>query len=261
MRSKHLIIAAGVAASALVPGSAVAQSGAPTIRNPPVLQPRAPTPRLSTMLNVAPKTAAPSPDLRDVVYDLNVTYTQSTLYNPTLNRQDNVKLRSYQGTGVNPNAPFVGPQLEIYPGQTVRMNLNNQLPPDTTCPVRGGSANVPHCFNGTNMHTHGLWINPSGNSDNVLISVNPGVNFQYEYNIPPDHPAGTYLVSLAPARLDGAAGVQRHGRSIDRARHASADAIGKWRSRHAVAADPQPAIPRARDGVSADPVCLPRQQQ
>jgi FtsP/CotA-like multicopper oxidase with cupredoxin domain len=58
--------------------------------------------------------------------------------------------------------------------------------------VRGGSANVPHCFNGTNLHTHGLWINPSGNSDNVLISVNPGIQFQYEYNIPPDHPAGTF---------------------------------------------------------------------
>ena len=56
----------------------------------------------------------------------------------------------------------------------------------------GGSVNMPHCFNGTNLHTHGLWINPSGNSDNVLISVNPGVDFQYEYNIPPDHPAGTF---------------------------------------------------------------------
>ncbi len=192
MRSKQLIIAAGVAVSTVVPGSAVAQSGAPAILNPPVLQPRAPAPRLSTMMNVTPKTAAPSQDLRDVVYDLNVTYTQSTLYNPTLDRPDNVKLRSYQGTGVKPNAPFVGPQIEVYPGQTVRVNLNNQLPADTTCPTRGGSVNIPHCFNGTNLHTHGLWINPSGNSDNVLLSVNPGVNFQYEYNIPPDHPAGTY---------------------------------------------------------------------
>jgi FtsP/CotA-like multicopper oxidase with cupredoxin domain len=42
------------------------------------------------------------------------------------------------------------------------------------------------------MHTHGLWINPAGNSDNVLISINPGVDFQYEYNVPTDHPAGTF---------------------------------------------------------------------
>ena len=52
--------------------------------------------------------------------------------------------------------------------------------------------NNPHCFNGTNLHSHGLWISPTGNGDNVLLSINPGVSFQYEYNIPPDHPAGTF---------------------------------------------------------------------
>jgi FtsP/CotA-like multicopper oxidase with cupredoxin domain len=51
---------------------------------------------------------------------------------------------------------------------------------------------VPHCFNDTNMHTHGLWVSPAGNSDNVLISINPSVTFEYEYNIPSDHPAGTF---------------------------------------------------------------------
>jgi FtsP/CotA-like multicopper oxidase with cupredoxin domain len=35
-------------------------------------------------------------------------------------------------------------------------------------------------------------VNPAGNSDNVLISVDPGVSFEYEYNIPSDHPAGTF---------------------------------------------------------------------
>ena len=121
-----------------------------------------------------------------------MAYTDSQLWNPTENRSDKVRLRSYQGTGVNPNAPFVAPLIEIYPGQTVRMTLHNKLPTIPTCPSNGGSANIPHCFNGTNLHAHGLWVNPSGNSDNVLISVNPGVSFQYEYNIPPDHPAGTF---------------------------------------------------------------------
>ncbi|MFH1343147.1 MAG: multicopper oxidase domain-containing protein [Pseudomonadota bacterium] len=144
------------------------------------------------MMNVAPRAAVPAPEARDIVYDLIVKYTESQLWNPTTNRQDKVKLRSYQGRGVNPDAPFVGPQIEVYPGQTVRMTLHNELPADSTCGVRSGSTNIPHCFNGTNLHTHGLWINPSGNSDNVLISVNPGVQFQYEYNIPPDHPAGTF---------------------------------------------------------------------
>jgi FtsP/CotA-like multicopper oxidase with cupredoxin domain len=182
---------AALVTSVAIPNIAAAQ-GAPDIVNPEVLRPRAPATRLGTLLNVAPQVAVPPSEQRDIVYDLNVTYTESQLWNPTVGRPDKVKLRSYQGAGMNPAAPFVGPQIEVYPGQTVRMTLNNKLPADTTCPTRGGSANVPHCFNGTNLHTHGLWINPSGNSDNVLISVNPGVTFQYEYNIPPDHPAGTF---------------------------------------------------------------------
>ena len=28
---------------------------------------------------------------------------------------------------------------------------------------------TPHCFNGTNLHSHGLWVSPTGNSDNVLL--------------------------------------------------------------------------------------------
>ena len=35
-------------------------------------------------------------------------------------------------------------------------------------------------------------MNPAGNGDNVLLSINPGVSFQYEYNNAPDHPAGTF---------------------------------------------------------------------
>jgi L-ascorbate oxidase len=186
----------GIALATLALGqaspAAAADPGPPDIVNPEVLRPRAPAGRLQTMLNVAPKLAAPPSEQRDIVYDLNVAYTESSLWNPTENRADKVKLRSYQGTGVSPNTPFVGPLVDVYPGQTVRMTLHNKLPADSTCPTKGGSANVPHCFNGTNLHTHGLWINPSGNSDNVLVSVNPGVNFQYEYNIPPDHPAGTF---------------------------------------------------------------------
>ncbi|MEX5689768.1 multicopper oxidase domain-containing protein, partial [Pseudomonas silesiensis] len=36
-----------------------------------------------------------------------------------------------------------------------------------------------------------LWVSPTGNSDNVLLAINPNVNFEYEYNVPVDHPAGT----------------------------------------------------------------------
>src|SRR5215470_16881535 len=180
-----------LAASAVISARAEAQ-GSPEITNPPLLEARPPAARLQTLLSLPPKPPGPPSEIRDIVYDLNVEYTDSQLWNPTENRPDKVRLRSYQGTGVNPNAPFVGPLIEVYPGQIVRMTLHNKLPDDPTCPIDGGSVNIPHCFNGTNLHSHGLWVNPSGNGDNVLISVNPGVSFQYELNIPPDHPAGTF---------------------------------------------------------------------
>jgi FtsP/CotA-like multicopper oxidase with cupredoxin domain len=104
-----------------------------------------------------------------------------------------VRLRSYVGDVTSPAIPFVAPQVEIWPGETFRLTLRNQLPKDDpSCPGVTGDSNVPHCFNNTNMHTHGLWVSPAGNGDNVLLSINPGVEFQYEYNIPPDHPAGTF---------------------------------------------------------------------
>lgn len=123
---------------------------------------------------------------------LNVVYTNGKLWNPSERRFDTVKLRSYQGTHVDPDAPYVSPMLEVNPGDTIRISLNNKLPADPSCIQTDQDINNPHCFNGTNLHTHGLWVNPAGNGDNVLISINLGVHFQYEYNIPSDHPAGTF---------------------------------------------------------------------
>ena len=120
--------------------------------------------------------------------------TDNQLYNPSTGRYDKVRLRSYTGTGIDPSIPFAAPTIEVAPGDTVRATLINNLPAnsDQGCRNLGTDINSPHCFNTTNMHAHGLWISPSGNSDNVLLSINPGVTFQYEYNIPTDHPAGTF---------------------------------------------------------------------
>jgi L-ascorbate oxidase len=125
-------------------------------------------------------------------YDLFIRYVDGEIYNPLTDKMDKVRLRAYQGTGTNPDVPFVAPKIVIDPGMTLRMTLRNELPPDPYCDQMHHDVNVPSCFNTTNMHTHGLWINPAGNSDNVLLSVGPTVNFQYEFNVPPDHPAGTF---------------------------------------------------------------------
>jgi FtsP/CotA-like multicopper oxidase with cupredoxin domain len=132
---------------------------------------------------------------REIEYDMLIAYGKGNIYNPATGKHDPVWLRSYNGQ-------FVAPTVVMKPGQTVRFNLMNQLPAeDPACtyidPKTPRDPNTPqptnkHCFNITNLHSHGLWVSPSGNSDNVLLSLNPGVNFEYEYNVPIDHPAGTF---------------------------------------------------------------------
>jgi FtsP/CotA-like multicopper oxidase with cupredoxin domain len=98
-----------------------------------------------------------------------------------------------------------GPTLRIRPGDTLRINLVNNLealpaglPADSPflCSALGGPA---HAAGGehattcdTNLHTHGFHVSPSDNSDNIFLTVKAGESFQYEYQIPPDHPSGIY---------------------------------------------------------------------
>lgn len=175
---KPAFITLFLAASFTAP--AHAQTAPAPFQNPPLMQ----IDRPDVEEAVAPRQ---SPSLQ-----WKVDYTASKLWNPSTGRYDNVRLRSYQGTGIDPNAPYVAPTIRILPGETINATLLNRLPADPSCTDKTAPVNTPHCFNGTNMHTHGLWINPAGNSDNVLISINPGIDFQYEYNVPADHPAGTF---------------------------------------------------------------------
>jgi L-ascorbate oxidase len=121
---------------------------------------------------------------REIHYVLPIKYTDGTINNPATGRNDPVRLRSYSDR-------FVAPTIVMKPGQTVRIGLQNQLPPEPDC-AKDKGVNQPHCFNITNLHSHGLWVSPTGNSDNVLLSLHPGVDFEYEYNVPEDHPAGTF---------------------------------------------------------------------
>ncbi|MFS2003391.1 multicopper oxidase family protein [Duganella sp. CT11-25] len=215
---RYAKIALVLAATAACQASA-AEIVADVIDNPPVLgagkkllqagEKSAP-PRLNLLRKADMSEVAPGVP-REVELSLAIQYVNGWIRNPSLEapgkiKYDKVSLRSYvQGVpgkahSIEPSTEwgpprqtaFVAPQIEAYPGQTVRVTLNNNLPFDPTCIKLVGGINVPHCFNGTNLHSHGLWVNPAGNSDNVLISINPGVGFQYEYNIPPTHPAGTF---------------------------------------------------------------------
>lgn len=87
-----------------------------------------------------------------------------------------------------------GPTLRVRPGDTLRLLLDNQMDSYDAGPLMvSGEVNIPHDFNTTNNHTHGLHVSPSGNSDNIFIEIAPGQQFQYEYHIPADHPSGTFF--------------------------------------------------------------------
>ncbi|NJO13406.1 MAG: multicopper oxidase domain-containing protein [Gammaproteobacteria bacterium] len=159
-----------------------------------------------------PDRAPSKRDAFEKAYDLFIRYTEGSIYNPTTQKYDRVRLRAYQqATDASWDAEqdgagrFQAPAVVIEPGQTIRFKLYNQLPvqilpdeeppmvPSVVCPPTAFNAPAAlGCFNTTNLHTHGLWVSPSGNSDNVLLSINPSVNFEYEYNVPVDHPAGTF---------------------------------------------------------------------
>jgi FtsP/CotA-like multicopper oxidase with cupredoxin domain len=132
---------------------------------------------------------------RDVNVQLEARYALNTIATEIKNgrvlKSDPVRLRSYNGK-------LVGPVIEVRPGDTLNVFLKNELPrvppppPPSLPPGTPPPNNLPHGFNVTNLHFHGLHVSPAGNSDNVMIAAGPGDRLQYEVKIPRDHPAGTY---------------------------------------------------------------------
>jgi FtsP/CotA-like multicopper oxidase with cupredoxin domain len=79
----------------------------------------------------------------------------------------NVNALSYNG-GVP------GPTLRVRAGDTLSVSLKNGL----TDP--------------SNLHVHGLHVSPEDNSDNMFVTVEAGGSFDYQYELPADHPPGVY---------------------------------------------------------------------
>jgi len=78
------------------------------------------------------------------------------------------------GWALTYNGLLPGPQLELQPGDNVRIQLHNRLKQPT------------------NLHYHGLHIPPSGTADNVFLSVAPGQRQSYSFTLPDNHPAGLF---------------------------------------------------------------------
>ncbi|MDO5104094.1 MAG: multicopper oxidase domain-containing protein [Lautropia sp.] len=164
-----------------------------TLQNPPVF---------TAQDNVASTSTAPAgvrasgteavlPPARQQSVRLNVEYSSTYIWNPVSGKYDRVRLRSYHGRS---GMPPVAPTINIQPGTRLNIRLNNKLPvDDPSCQNReGADHNIPNCFNSTNLHTHGLWVDPNGISDNIFLTVKPGQTQRYAIDIPSDHPAGTF---------------------------------------------------------------------
>ncbi len=76
--------------------------------------------------------------------------------------------------GYTYNGQSPGPTLRVRPGDRLTVIVENGLEEPT------------------NLHTHGLHVSPTGNSDNVFITIDPGQQHQFVYDIPTDHPGGLF---------------------------------------------------------------------
>ena len=112
-----------------------------------------------------------------------------------------------------------GPTWEINPGDVLRVELVNDLPTDpagsgaASAPPSGSSTDPsassadhsghdmggdtmpmdrPHQWTTTNLHYHGMHVSPEGNGDDVFLTVEPGERYQYEIEVPADHPGGLF---------------------------------------------------------------------
>jgi FtsP/CotA-like multicopper oxidase with cupredoxin domain len=94
--------------------------------------------------------------------------------------------KTYTYDGVIP-----GHTWEIRPGQTLQVDLVNELP---VSPDEGHTIVVdrPHKWTTTNLHVHGMHVSPEGNGDDVFVAIEPGATHHYEIEVPANHPGGIF---------------------------------------------------------------------
>ncbi|HBL28786.1 MAG TPA: hypothetical protein DD490_18280 [Acidobacteria bacterium] len=100
------------------------------------------------------------------------------------------------------NGQVPGPTISAYPGDTINVHFFNDLPKNTDAgcldPNHHANPNTPHCFNTTNLHTHGLHVSPKVPSDAVLIEIPPLAEdpvrgkLDYCFALPKSHKPGTH---------------------------------------------------------------------
>ncbi len=110
---------------------------------------------------------------------------------PGTSQSVNAYLRSYNGG-------LPAPTLCLNAGDTLRIRLQNRLPENDT---KYSSLNFLNYQNSTNLHFHGLHVDPKEIRPGVYgdymvdtpdAGVAPGADRQHEIALPADHPSGIY---------------------------------------------------------------------
>lgn len=84
---------------------------------------------------------------------------------------------------------YVGAQWSVQPGDTLTIDYVNRLGTARFKPLGKELQEVPQPLN---LHTHGLTVSPSGNSDNVLLSIPQGRSNRFVIKIPKTQDHGLY---------------------------------------------------------------------
>lgn len=114
---------------------------------------------------------------------------------------DLIKGTSSDGSTKGDNL-YPAPTLRVNPGEKLIVHYDNDLqnldiadfydpaftPKDGEVPIYPPTLRESPL----NLHTHGLHVSPSGNADNVLLSIPAGLGNTYTYDIPETMPNGLY---------------------------------------------------------------------
>ncbi|MEP6463883.1 MAG: multicopper oxidase family protein [Frankiaceae bacterium] len=88
--------------------------------------------------------------------------------------QGTIRVAGRAATTLGYNGGVPGPTLRLQPGDRLQVRLVNWL-------------RTP-----TNLHVHGLHVSPDGNGDNPFVQVGPDETFDYDHQLPKEHPPGVY---------------------------------------------------------------------
>ena len=97
-------------------------------------------------------------------------------------REAQVNVNGTLATLLTYNGQFPGPVIRAKRGESLRVQLRNNLPFTTAKNILGHTKNI------TNLHTHGLHVSPKEPADSMTVQLKPGEIYDYIYDLTKEEP-------------------------------------------------------------------------